>query len=172
MAVTGKMVGSSAKAETGEKMMLSAGDKLGLKPKFMMSQMIGKSMGGLVFAVDVSPDQIGNKYGNFSTHGTPKGYLKSGETGDQNMKIIGVQGINWNVSGGDQQIMFSMSDGSLVPTYTEMIIEYQGVQYKLVPKYDMLFGNYFNMITNVSKFTDLMMSNLGVEFQMKVIRIV
>ncbi|ASZ76506.1 hypothetical protein [Proteus phage PM2] len=167
MAVTGPRVGSSAKAETGLASMKAAGAKLGLSVPFKMSQMIGKSVAGLIFAVDVNPDYPGNKYGNFSTHGTPKGYLKKGDTGDKLMQIEGIYAINFTT----QQVMFIMSDPARIHNYTAMIIEYSGTQYKLVPQRDALGTAYFNMVTNVDKFTELMMKNLGVEFQMKVIQI-
>ncbi|EMR7383451.1 hypothetical protein WJ707_005000, partial [Escherichia coli] len=45
MGVTSGWVGSSAKSETGEQWMGAAGTKLGLGKPFMMSQMVGRSMG-------------------------------------------------------------------------------------------------------------------------------
>ncbi|GAB7740450.1 hypothetical protein [Escherichia coli] len=45
MGVTSGWVGSSAKSETGEQWMGAAGTKLGLGKSFMMSQMVGRSMG-------------------------------------------------------------------------------------------------------------------------------
>lgn len=44
MAVTGPMVGSSAKATTGEAWMAAAGAKLRMGTPFMMSQMIGRNV--------------------------------------------------------------------------------------------------------------------------------
>lgn len=44
MAVTGPWVGSSAKAETGERWMREAGAKLRIGTPFWMSNMIGKSV--------------------------------------------------------------------------------------------------------------------------------
>ncbi|KDY50908.1 phage tail fiber adhesin Gp38 family protein [Escherichia coli 2-460-02_S3_C1] len=45
MGVTSGWVGSSAKSETGEQWMGAAGTKLGLSKPFMMSQMVGRTMG-------------------------------------------------------------------------------------------------------------------------------
>ncbi|HFR2371789.1 TPA: hypothetical protein ACHVHB_003817, partial [Shigella sonnei] len=45
MGVASGWVGSSAKSETGEQWMSAAGTKLGLGKPFMMSQMVGRSMG-------------------------------------------------------------------------------------------------------------------------------
>ena len=62
MGVASGWVGSSAKNETGEQWMSAAGSKLGLGRPFMMSQMVGRSMGCKI-ATAAYRDSLGKKWG-------------------------------------------------------------------------------------------------------------
>lgn len=62
MGVASGWVGSSAKNETGEQWMSAAGSKLGLGRPFMMSQMVGRSMGCKIATAAYS-DSLGKKWG-------------------------------------------------------------------------------------------------------------
>ncbi|AKA62103.1 distal long tail fiber assembly catalyst [Proteus phage vB_PmiM_Pm5461] len=171
MAVTGPRVGSSAKKETGESSMKAAGAKLRLSTPFKMSQMIGRSVKGLIYTLDLNTNIDWPKwYSSTKTDVTPYGDFKLGETGDNNMKIIGVGAHHYY--NGDKNVYLEMSDPSMIHNYTRLVLRHNGIQYTLVPGMELFKQVFVPRSQDFDAFYNLVVSNLRKEVSMDVIELV